>query len=432
MKKRILCIMLATLLSGCAMSSFVGRDVSDFHDVYDNSVNRTVLLNILRSMDNAPMHFSGLTNIHGSISGTVGVGLSLPFGPLEKSTARDTATPSYSVVANPTFDVGDLETQNFIAGMLNPIDPKVFKNFLDSGLDYRIAMLLFVSGLSRSDGKNQYPVILNSPESPRLVCYLTVAKGGLKPGDLPPPPYSIVLSPNDCRGGYGATESEFFAFLRVLNRLNPVYANIYSELKPIGPRLKLVGANFKDLTAMDTSKFALVGGSGKDGVQLATIEQKLTLCETQPDDDQLLHSAQDDVCKKHELPAPAIGTTNIGDKAQILSGLNLRSPVGMYKYVGELLSYQRQAHRCITLDFRGNWNDTCEGDVLFKVNSPALPSQIQATYKGTSYGVGGQNQCRTPDTCDHSTEVMNVLSLLLGLNKNAKDLPVTSSVQLVP
>ena len=133
--------------------------------------------------------------------------------------------------------------------------------------------------------------------------------------------------------------------------------------------------------------------------------------------------------------APEIGTSFIGgNNAHALSGLTLRSPVGMYKYVGELLSYQRQAKRCVTIGMpdTSKDTDTCEKNVLFKVNSPALPSQIHATYNGVSYGVGGQDKCETPDTCDHSTEVMNVLSLLLGLNKSAKDLPVTSSIQLVP
>ena len=109
----------------------------------------------------------------------------------------------------------------------------------------------------------------------------------------------------------------------------------------------------------------------------------------------------------------------------------------MFKYLGDLLAYQEAHGRCITLDFAGRLNSltagqSCDGDVLFQVSSPPLRPQLTATFDGVTHGVGRRQQCSLGVSCDHSAEVMNVLSLLLGMNTNPKDLPVAQNIQLIP
>ena len=160
--------------------------------------------------------------------------------------------------SNRTFEVGSLETQNFVTGIVTPISPSTFKYFLDSGLDYRAAFLLFVSGMRYRTGDRNNELIMNAPLSPRYVCYSGV--GRVERGALYNSYYIVNVPRVDnadkgscTKHGQGVvddSEPEFFAFLRIINRMNPVFANQYTDLKRVGPRLSLQSKDFKDIAGL--------------------------------------------------------------------------------------------------------------------------------------------------------------------------------------
>ena len=271
--RRSIVVLMVWLVSGCSLSPVIDGNVMDYFEVNDLAANRIILLNILRAKDGAPLHFSELSLVRGQVSIGANASASFPFGSLLHATSpRRLANLGGNVSSSPSFDVGSLDTQDFTKGVMTPISPETMKFFLDEGVDYRLVMLLLVSGLRTAGGQE---LILNAPESARQVCYSEPMAQNKMPSTY------VIIAPGDpCPSG--SLEPEFFGFLRALNAIPRVYATNYANAPTMvgGPFTLDMHTELHSLAAMDPEKYRLKKlPSGEYQLITAQSHETVVLCQ---------------------------------------------------------------------------------------------------------------------------------------------------------
>src|ERR1700735_2793062 len=137
----------ASLLVGCSalsLAPIIEHNATSYHQVVEDVTNSILVTNVLRARDHAPLHYSDLAIVNGSLQGSAGVQAFLPFGPIRPAVTGDAAQAGpVSLQTSPSFALGTLDTDDFNRGILTPVAPDVIKYFLDQGLNPRIAFLIF-------------------------------------------------------------------------------------------------------------------------------------------------------------------------------------------------------------------------------------------------------------------------------------------------
>jgi hypothetical protein len=440
-------------LAGCgSMSPEVAADVLAYHETADVTANRIILLNVLRARDNAPLHFGELSLQHGQVSEQAGVIFTQPIGEIPKSTSlpRANLAPAVTLGDQVAFDLGTLDTQNFTQGVTAPIAPKMLKYFLDSGIDHRLVMMLLVSGVRLSGAQE---AIANFPRSERVVCY----PEALTSSGTMPVRYEMRTQNEDV-SDCPSHEGEFLAALRVLNGFRRIYAVSYRPFIPIGePFVPDTTRSLHDLLALDPAKQGVrPAPGGRLQLGLLTPEDKIILCE-EPTPGTARRGAAAPRTAQGTTPAdiattPAeiCGAANasvviVNDVQQSATstapGFDLRSTLGIFSFLGQVLGSQDDRSKpgrdvCIRLDADAALTRTPEcdkGQVLFHLTGDRAAARFGVDYGGRFWGVPNAAPCvNSAKFCDHTLETMSILSLLLNLNKSARDIPSTPAVQVVP
>ena len=429
------CIAFSVLaLSGCYLAPVLESDAIKYHEAADVTANRIILLNILRAKDGAPLHFGELSLVHGSVSESGSVAAVLPTGeiPHSSSLPRASITPGVSVSDQMTFDLGTLDTQAFTQGVTSAVSPKMLKYFLDSGIDHRLVLLLLLAGARPAGGQE---MIANFPRTERHVCF---PNGFPKRGDtsIPYKVYGLGGPPPNCE----KHDTEFFAFLRILNNMPRVYAATERPFEPIGrPFYPNTSSLLHDLTTIDPNKQgvrALPNGMVQLG--LLSAEEKVILCQEQTGRQGVVGTPAQG-CRT--ASATKSGPAAPAGSGQPFSDFTMRSPFGIFTFLGQVLALEERApkphgiNECITLGRPTDPARPCEGpdDVLFHLTHNPAEARFGVQYNGEYWGVPDVRPCMGPrEHCDHTLETFSMLSLLLNLHKTGKDIPSTPTVQLVP
>lgn len=439
----------ALALGACAPSlkTQVAGSVLDYKDAETRVSDQMLVVNILRAKDGLPLHFSDLTNIHGSLQAGAQVGADFPFGPSLGADERD-VSPQLSVQTAPSFDVSSLDTQEFTTGVMSQIDPKTIKYVLDLGIDYRVALLLFFSSIQIG---NDAP-IANAPFDQTLYCLG-------REGPVRIDAAAAVSRQQKCEKCVRA----FFAYLNQINRFSSFYVNMYRELRPLGPPFGLVmRESLKNVAALDPAKYEFrKNDKGLYQLYAVSAQPKAALCFERtgsPASEQQVvaryanggenanpppSAGVSDVCARSEivLPEPGSQTAEKNKAATSEQGvvLQVRSVYAIVKYLGEIQRFEETADsrakdRCITLS--GEGPRTCsDGNILFHAKKDADDAPLSVSFGDARYSLGGPDGCyegAAVTRCDHSLETLSIMELLLNLNKSAKELRVTPSVEVLP
>lgn len=416
----------ACLLTACSALSLapaLDNNARSYHQVVEDVTNSILVTNILRARDHAPLHYSDLSTINGSLQATAAASAVFPVGPVRPSSGSATLQlGTVGLQTSPSFTLGTLDTDDFTRGILTPVTPDVIKYFLDQGLDPRIAFLVFFEAV------RGYGVDLHTADG--------------KPIDTHG---KIDNAPDDA--------AEFAKFLAIANyedrssSTQGFYANSYRELRPIGGPFTLdMKGSYKDLAGFDYTKVRLAKVGPKNRYQLYSLspvnkvvfcrralkpgdggvlvpepsQQKYTVdgyrifgfADTLLPDDPRNYS---EVCRKTEVVVGS-GTSSI------VPILYPRSPQGIIEYLGALLRFQaaHRTHGPITLSA-----DPGSG-ALFTLSGLPADSRFGVPYRGRTYYVGRA----TPR--DHTLEVLALLNQLFDLYKSAKDIPSIRPVTIIP
>lgn len=167
---RVLPLAMAALATGCSIKAPMQHLVVDQNTILAKSTDEVMLVNILRARNNAPMHFSLVTQFHGTATLTAGLTLGATFPATSSSqsvtdlsqpgmtvnnstTTTSQVTPgasswspsaSGSFSETPSFDATTIDSQSFFQGFLAPIDPATVGHFLYDGWSPRLLTYLLV------------------------------------------------------------------------------------------------------------------------------------------------------------------------------------------------------------------------------------------------------------------------------------------------
>jgi hypothetical protein len=436
----------------------ISHQVFDYYQVNDQASNQIILLNILYARDGAPLHFSELSQIRGQISATASASTTFPYSAINHATMipRNLATIGANISTSPSFDIASLDTKDFTAGVMTPITPEAVRFFLNEGIDYRLVMMLLVSGI-RPAGSAE--MLLNAPNDSRLVCDETPKVFGTNQQLAN---YRIILADEPCAN---TPFYEFFAFLNVVNYIKRLYPVAVEPMsRPVGPPFSLsMSNNLKAVTSIDPAKYKLTRlPSGQYQLMTAPRGSMIVLCEANgnssrvvsvlSDQDATSMQIREDACQARRS-SDDDGTGRASSPVKMVTigvtpgtfVLELRSTLEVIRYVGQVLAFQENAtetnptwpERCITLQFikYDASNQTCGGAVLIHLlhSAPAvIPSDVSIMYHGERLSLAAPHACPDPEHCDLSQETMSIIALLLNRNKSAKDLTSTPAVEVVP
>ena len=167
MRDRLLHAMIAiailAALSGCSFSERISRDAVSYNVTVEDMQNRLLLLNVLRAMKRRPMYFTSLTQIRGSLRGTVGTGSDLPTGGDAMNIFK--FTPNTAVTSNPTFDVAVLDSEKFMRGITKPIETSTLTYYLSQGWPMEMILHLCVRKIVDKNSDGVVHSYLNYPEN---------------------------------------------------------------------------------------------------------------------------------------------------------------------------------------------------------------------------------------------------------------------------
>jgi len=441
-------LLCAVFLASCSLSPILDQDVVDYFRVNDLASNRTILLNLLRAKDSAPLHFSELSQVRGQVTLAATTGASFPFGPYSHATQvpRDLLTMSGNVSSAPSFDVVSLDTQDFTKGVMTQITPETARFFLDEGRDYRIVLLMLASGI-RFGGNTE--TLLNAPNSSRVVCFKYYLRQNKFSADNK---YEIQQPEEPCTG---TKEREFYGFLRAINNMGRIYAVSAHQSHPIGKPFALdVKQDLKNIVAMDPAKYSLKNlQSGLVQLQSTGGEASTILCAegangaapkvvgTFASRDEAIADVPQSAC------IPGGRAKGDGDEQNVEVGsatdtfvVTLRSTLGVINYIGQIMAFQdletssnpNGLERCVTLEYDSLYGPTCNRGALFHLLRDTAPVAESVEYGGKFWSLPDPAVCIAGQPCDHTLEAMSMVSLLLNQNKSSKDISKTPAFEAVP
>jgi hypothetical protein len=438
--------------AGCSLGGPLAGQAVDYNSAIEQAANTLLVRNILRARDQAPLHFSTVPQIRGSISVGIGQpGLAVPFSAAATALAGGIGATALN---SPSFDVAALDTQEFTRGLLEPLEPQLLKYFWDRGVPRELLLLLFLDSIDLPGGEGR---ALNDPR-----CLF------VRP-DCPDPRHGRRFL-DAMRGGL---------------RDNPPSFDSYTALTPIGPVLSAAQAADPSVLAELADGKIRMRQVGPGRHQLYRTSEEVAICGSNSSREApeaaaprmagaatraaaappraargradraradrapaapSAASAPEASCVTDEVVMRPDGTISDG-VAGDTPRLHLRSVDDVLRYLGALQAVQDQRAEEGTepacLDIRlqplgmagpGGDRAACLFD-LRRAGRPLPPVSpaFRLAHRGEDYVVPG-NLEPSADSLrrgDYTLRVLALLTQLINIKKASNSLPTTRAVQLV-
>ena len=406
--------LLLLALAGCALGQPIAQQAIDYNHAVETAANTLLVTNILRARDEQPLHFTTMPQIRGSLS----VGLGQPGLGLPIAGSQQGLSLGLSGANSPSFDVSALDTQDFIRGLLDPLELGVLRYYFDRGYpDPMLLMLLFSAVTDPTTGQRLH----NDPR-----CWLN------RP---------------DCPGGPGTAAAVRASLDASLARGRPAF-NTYLALIPLGA--PLTGTQVAEngvLPLVAEGKLRLVPRPG-GRFQLFRTEPRTATCYRVPfrggqvlapsgtTDLATLARGNSPICTQDEIvEEPRAGPHPELARAQ---QIHIRSVQEIIHFLGTLVKVQADLPRqpdgsptCIPFDLSP---DHARQSCLFQlVPGRGGADSVTVEHAGLPWhvppfrdpGQGGRARG------DYSMRVLALLSDLVNLKKSSTAIPATRAVQVV-
>ena len=390
---RLALLALALPLGACSLSGTIGEHGIAYNGTVEDATNAVLVMNVLRARDRAPLHFTTVGAIHGSINLSAGLGYDL-------TAVNGGNQPALLAATSPSFDIGPLDRQEFARGLMRPMDPTLLRLLSDQGMPDRLLLHLLVARFDEGPGGRSIP---NDPATRR------------------------------CEAATPACDPFGSAVEEVL-RHGRLQFNGYTRLVPLGPVLTRAEAVKPELLAAVREQGVTLRPD-RGGWRLYRLVDQLVLCVPQASDRAGHHAYQPfaldtaapqvsplqaagDPCAADEVtdtPAPA------GHGAAAGLGWYLRSVHDLLAYLGALQRLA-EAGRPYRLDLGDG-----RQPVLFQLH-PQRPAQprVQVNHGGRTWWVAADDE-----GTDLTLRVLALTTQLLNLQKSAGEIPSTGTLRLV-
>ena len=413
-------------LAGCTSERWIADRATTYNKALEMTGNQELLLNILRASRRRPEYFSYISQIHGGSGLTLpSASASLPFGTSHNGPGTVSATLGY--VGTSSFDVGALDTDDFMRGITSAVNVQTIAHYWGQGWSPELLWFLLVRKVE----------LRRQADAPRDPAHdLWPASGEWPAGTHRSAAHSELVTFEN----YPGNDDDFVAFKAISRKLldesfglnprevrytvnvgAPVDAKQLHDYRAqlMDPAQALTAKRLPDGTyqlrrTLRTFAFSYPGAC------LTAVRSTGYAAATEPDD--TLALAQ---CRK---PPQEIT-------------IYLRSPEAVQYYLGELVrAGLRKAAEgrpnifTASICKRGNVNT--RETLLFDVRKLGAGDRppLEVEFDGERYGVPEEpasgDEFRECDA-QNTMHVLSFVSQLLSLQRSARDLPSTGVVHVV-
>lgn len=157
---RWLIILTVCGLQGCLSPMALDRAVIEYDKATTDILSKLILLNIARSHQHQPMHFTGVSNIAATFNFQFNAGATPAF----TGESGSLMTPVFggTISENPTISIVPIEGEEFTRRLLTPLQENKLTMLLRQGADVDLILRLLAGELRIYDG-GQSDVYLNKP-----------------------------------------------------------------------------------------------------------------------------------------------------------------------------------------------------------------------------------------------------------------------------
>jgi len=181
-----LCPALLLVLTSCAGPA-LRHAYKDYSEVYAESLNRQLLLNLARLSNDEPPYFIQLGQINSQFTFNTSLGFSPSQARVKHPSAnasdivQDTltlgGTVSAGAVEAPTFQFVPLNGDAFAQAINNPISDKLFYTLYDQGFHADLLVRTMVASVRYLDTNGEYVLLVNHPYNPSYLSFLRFCEG---------------------------------------------------------------------------------------------------------------------------------------------------------------------------------------------------------------------------------------------------------------
>ncbi len=392
---------LSLLLSGCdAVVDNIAPRAATYNAETHNVQMTGVLLNVVRASQRHPLEFTAVVNATGGAQanaslglGVSSVGLTVPFG--IDAIRTYSASPNVGYQANQNFVVQVLDSQEFVSGILRPLDMKTIDYYLQQGYPRGVMLYLIIDRIEVVDDRNRVVrTIDNYPGITQFSEFGEVVDGFIADNlktetvtdvvDLGPP-----IAASDMRN-----------------------ADLQMRIDQAGILLERDARGDYRLRKRITSvRFCYEGGDGPDRCGAAQEERERPR----------IAAARDGT------PAAEAKSFLLAPKQQQFARYRYRifprSTEAIIYYLGEVIRYQNAdpTGKFLVRVPVGRRGDT---EPLFVLSPDGVADPLATiSYRGTSYAA--------PASGTRTAQVVNIVRQLISLNRSAKDIPTTNILTVV-
>lgn len=393
---------IASLLPGCSLSPIISSDSTDYNHTIEQVSNSSLVINILRGRDQAPLYFPDLSQVRGSLEASASLEASLPWGPrFGADTRRSFQGGPVSISTNPSFDIAPNNTKQFYQGLLNPISQNLFFYFLDR---------------YRGIGTSRYVFYL-------LVDSIDVIRNGR-------PTKTITWREDDFNNRLDRW------FRDRTGDVGPRIVPLRTNPKALGPPVKADADSILKAEAAGLDVRAV----GSDRIQIQRKTSNLVLC--MPEDGGYvpvrvvanstvggqsgeLSYDEEDRRLRNEACSRNIGLgTSAADGVEY--AIRLRSVEQVFYFLGNLVNPASRYRLRQDPPYRD-----CPLIPFYILEQQEEHTRLSVVYQGRTYYISNIQRIDNCGRRDNTLTVLSIVNDLLNLNRDANDLPTTRAVQVV-
>lgn len=416
---------LSVLLCGCATSGDYAEQGHEANLAIEQTQNNMLLVNAIRAYQRKPMHFTTM----GTVKAPIGNGVpSFTFGLPALGPDRDgkrLLSPSATYKPDtPNFDMTVWDGQNFIRGITAPVEPKTFVYYLDQGWPMQLLVHLLIREIRvvDKDGvvKQHY---LNYPEDSTQ--YEAFKKA--------------ALTLSNCEFVFAKKKNvvEYGPRLTVAGASDPVaIAKIKEQGLLLEPETSTVMRDGKEITTI--LGYQIVKEEESQVLKLIDRPMKKGVCKPFHLEPQTLFTTTNVLLEKFAAQIFGLPLDNKSKPPTHVIALSMRSPEAALYHLGELTRAQLEgAYRDGKRDQRMPFDSTVDLGIppeialvpLFVVSKDRVPAGVRpaavAKYDGVTYWISPD-----PDVAGRSMRLITLVHQLINMQKDAKDLPATTTIRI--